>query len=173
MTDSVNPSARWDGPFLMTYDEKSTPSKGSSICLIQSRWGLNKARQVREWVSPMAYCSVFLYRVPRRKAEAFVQALRPIMKLFEDAGCLSDELLRPKDMTAKFGGASLPSAVELANDEELWIEIAKFKDASHMKDVHSQVAKNPDLEKLHSRFDLLISGKEVYHAEFESLRPQP
>jgi len=35
------------------------------------------------------------------------------------------------------------------------------------------VAKNPDLEKLHSRFDLLISGKEVYHAEFESLRPQP
>jgi uncharacterized protein YbaA (DUF1428 family) len=121
----------------------------------------------------MAYCSVFLYRVPRRKAEAFVQALRPIMKLFEDAGCLSDELLRPKDMTAKFGGASLPSAVELASDEELYIEIAKFKDASHMKDVHAQVAKNPDLEKLHSRFDLLISGKHVYHAEFESLRPQP
>ena len=92
------------------------------------------------------------------------------MKLFEDAGCLSDELLRPKDMTAKFGGASLPLAVELASDEELWIEIAKFKDASHMKEVHSQVAKNPDLEKLHSRFDLLISGKQVYHAEFESLR---
>jgi uncharacterized protein YbaA (DUF1428 family) len=121
----------------------------------------------------MAYCSVFLYRVPRRKAEAFVHALKPIMKLFEDAGCLSDELLRPKDMTAKFGGASLPLAVELASDEELWIEIAKFKDPSHMKDVHSQVAKNPDLEKLHSRFDLLISGKQVYHAEFESLRPQP
>src|SRR5438128_3498892 len=95
------------------------------------------------------------------------------MKLFEDAGCLSDELLRPKDMTAKFGGASLPLAVELASDGELWIEIAKFKDASHMKEVHSQVAKNPDLEKLHSRFDLLISGKQVYHAEFESLRPQP
>lgn len=95
------------------------------------------------------------------------------MKLFEDAGCLSDELLRPKDMTAKFGGASLPSAVELSSDEELWIEIAKFKDASHMKEVHSQVAKSPDLEKLHSRFDLLITGKQVYHAEFESMRPQP
>ncbi len=121
----------------------------------------------------MAYCSVFLYRVPRRKSEAFLHALKPIMKLFEDAGCLSDELLRPKDMTAKFGGASLPVAVELGSDEELWIEIAKFKDPSHMKDVHSQVAKNPDLEKLHSRFDLLISGKQVYHAEFESLRPQP
>src|SRR5437588_10969409 len=106
----------------------------------------------------MAYCSVFLYRVPRRKAEAFVQALRPIMTLFEDAGCLSDELLRPKDITAKFGGASLPSDVELANDEELCIEIAKSKDASHMKDVHSPVAKNPDLETLHSRFDLLICG---------------
>src|SRR2546426_6354332 len=46
MTDSVNPLARWDGPFLMTYNEKSTPSKGSSICLIQSRWGLNKAQSV-------------------------------------------------------------------------------------------------------------------------------
>jgi uncharacterized protein YbaA (DUF1428 family) len=149
------------------------PSKGSSICLIQSRWGLNKAQSFHGLVVTMAYCSVFLYRVPRRKAEAFVHALEPIMKLFEDAGALSDELLRPKDMTAKFGGASLPSAVELAKDEELWIEIAKFKDASHMKDVHSQVAKNPDLEKLHSRFDLLISGKQVYHAEFESLRPQP
>src|SRR2546428_13512452 len=100
----------------------------------------------------MAYCSVFLYRVPRRKAEAFVHALKPIMKLFEDAGCLSDELLRPKDMTAKFVGASLPLAVELAIDEELGIEIAKFKDASHMKKDHSQVARHPDLEKLHSRF---------------------
>src|SRR5689334_4798195 len=107
------------------------PSKGSSICLIQSRWGLNKARSFHGLVVTMAYCSVFLYRVPRRKAEAFMHALKPIMKLFEDAGALSDELLRPKDMTAKFGGASLPSAVELAKDEELWIEIAKFKDASH------------------------------------------
>jgi uncharacterized protein YbaA (DUF1428 family) len=117
----------------------------------------------------MAYCSVFLYRVPRRKSEAFAHALKPIMKLFEDAGCLSDELLRPKDMSAKFGGLSLPNAIELDSDEELWIEIAKFKDTSHMKEVHSIVAKNPDLERLHSRFDLLISGKRVYHAEFESL----
>lgn len=91
------------------------------------------------------------------------------MKLFEDAGCLSDELLRPKDMSAKFGGLSLPDAIELETDEELWIEIARFKDTSHMKQVHSMVAKNPDLERLHSRFDLLISGKRVYHAEFESL----
>ncbi len=118
----------------------------------------------------MAYCSVFLYRVPRRKSDAFMHALKPIMKLFEDAGCLSDELLRPKDMSAKFGGLSLPNAVELDSDEELWIEIAKFKDASHMKEVHSTVAKNPDLDRLHSRFDLLISGKQVYHAEFESLQ---
>ncbi len=91
------------------------------------------------------------------------------MKLFEDAGCLSDELLRPKDMTAKFGGVSLPTVIDLADDEELWIEIARFKDASHMKEVHSFVAKHPNLEKLHSRFDLLISGKQVYHAEFESI----
>ncbi len=118
----------------------------------------------------MAYCSVFLYRVPRRKSEAFIHALKPIMKLFEDAGCLSDELLRPKDVSAKFGGISLPNAIEHEADEELWIEIAKFKDASHMKEVHSQVAKNPDLMRLHSRFDLLISGKAVYHAEFESLQ---
>lgn len=121
------------------------------------------------WRETLAYCSVFLYRVPRRKSEAFMHALRPIMKLFEEAGALSDELLRPKDMSAKFGGISLPSAIELGADEEVWIEIAKFKDASHMKEVHSMVAKNPDLEHLHSRFDLLISGKQVYHAEFESL----
>src|SRR5256886_17299851 len=111
----------------------------------------------------MAYCSVFLYRVPRRKAEAFVHALEPIMKLFEDAGCLSDELLRPKDMTAKFGGASLPLAGELASDEELWTEISKFKDASHIKDVHSQVAKNPDLERLHSRLDSPLSANQLYN----------
>lgn len=120
-------------------------------------------------VPTMTYCSIFLYKVPRRKAEAFVQALKPIMRLFEDSGCLSDELLSPRDMNAKFGGLSLPSAIDLSVDEELWIEIARFKDASQMKEVHSAVAKNPDLERLHSRFDLLISGKQVYHAEFESI----
>jgi hypothetical protein len=120
-------------------------------------------------VSALTYCSIFLYRVPRRKEEAFVQALRPIMRLFEDSGCLSDELLRPRDMNAKFGGLSLRIAIDLDVDEELWVEIARFKDALHMKEVHSTVARNPDLEKLHSRFDLLISGKHVYHAEFESV----
>ncbi len=95
------------------------------------------------------------------------------MKLFEDSGCLSDELLRPRDMDAKFGGLSLPSAIDLGADEELWIEIARFKDVSHMKEVHSIVAKNSNLDKLHSRFDLLISGKHVYHAEFESIHSDP
>ncbi len=121
----------------------------------------------------MTYCSIFLYRVPRRKVDAFVQALRPIMRLFESSGCLSDELLRPREMDPKLGGLSLPRAIALSSDEELWIEIASFRDASHMKEVHSIVAKNPDLERLHSRFDLLISGNQVYHAEFESVRSDP
>jgi len=119
----------------------------------------------------MAYCSVFLYRVPKKKSEAFVQALRPIMRLFEEAGCLSEEVLRPRDMDAKYGALSLPAKIGVSTDEDLWIEIAKFKDAAHMKNVHALVAKNPNLEKLHSRFDLLISGKQVYHGEFESLQP--
>ena len=114
----------------------------------------------------MAYCCIFLYRVPKKKAEAFVQALRPIMKLFEDAGCMGEELLKPVEMSAKFGAMSIPEAVNLPEDEELWIEIARFKDASHMQHVHDVVAKNPRLDQLHSRFDLLITGKQVYHAEF-------
>ncbi len=121
----------------------------------------------------MAYCSVFLYRVPKKKSEAFLQALRPIMKLFEESGALSEELLRPRDLSAKFGAMSLPPVIGLKDDEDLWIEIARFKDAAHMKDVHAIVARNPHLEKLHSRFDMLISGKQVYHAEFESLLPHP
>ena len=121
----------------------------------------------------MVYCSVFLYRVPKRKSEAFIQALRPIMKLFEEAGCLSEELLKPKDMEGKYGALSLPSKIGVGEDEDLWIEIARFKDPSHMKDVHSVVARNANLERLHSRFDLLISGRHVYHAEFESLTSTP
>src|SRR3989475_11721435 len=137
MTDSVNLEARPEGPFLITRPYPSRLVRIPLTTTLCSGWSLNKP-STRRMPTLMVYCSVFLYRVPRRKAEAFVQALRPIMKLFLDSGALSDELLRPKDMTAKFGGASLPSAVELANDEELWIEIAKFKDASHMKDVHSR-----------------------------------
>ena len=120
----------------------------------------------------MAYCSVFLYRVPKRKVEAFAQALKPIMKLFLDSGALSEELLQSREMEGKFGSMSLPPAIGMANDEELFVEIARFKDASHMRAVHSAVAKNPHLEKLHSRFDLLITGKQVYHAEFESILPK-
>src|SRR5438094_892060 len=71
---------------------------------------------------------------------------------------------------SKSGTMSLPPAIGMSEEENLWVEIARFKDASHMKDVHATVAKNPHLEKLHSRFDLLITGKHVYHAEFESLQ---
>ncbi len=120
----------------------------------------------------MAYCSIFLYRVPKKKAESFVQALRPIMKLFEEAGAAGEELLKPVDVSAKFGAMSIPEAVNLSEDEELWIEIARFKDAGHMRHVHDIVAKNPRLEQLHSRFDLLINGKQVYHAEFIDAKPK-
>lgn len=120
----------------------------------------------------MAYCSIFLYRVPKGKAEAFVQALKPIMRLFEESGAVSDELLRPKDMTGKFGALSLIPAIGLDDDEELWIEIAKFKSMAHMKDVHALVEKDARLEMLHSRFDLLITSKQVYHAEFELVQGQ-
>ncbi len=120
----------------------------------------------------MAYCSVFMYRVPKKKAEAFVQALKPIMRLFEESGAVSDELLRPKDMTGKFGALSLVPAIGLDQDEELWIEIAKFKNMAQMKDVHALVEKDQRLEMLHSRFDLLITGKQVYHAEFELVQGQ-
>ncbi len=120
----------------------------------------------------MGYCSVFMYRVPKKKAEAFLQALKPIMRLFEESGALSDELLRPKDMTGKFGALSLVPAIGLDEDEELWIEIAKFKSIAHMKDVHALVEKDQRLEMLHSRFDLLITGKQVYHAEFELVQGQ-
>jgi len=92
------------------------------------------------------------------------------MKLFLDSGALSEELLQPSEMEGKFESMSLPPAIGMSEEEDLWVEIARFKDASHMKDVHAMVAKNPHLEKLHSRFDLLITGKHVYHAEFESLQ---
>src|SRR2546428_10899278 len=113
----------------------------------------------------MAYCSIFLYRVPKKKADAFVQALRPIMRLFEDAGCAGEELFKPANGSAKFGAMSIPEAVNLSEDEELWNEIARFKDAGHMQEVHDVVAKNPRLGQLDSRFDLLITGKQGDHAE--------
>src|SRR2546428_10179447 len=106
----------------------------------------------------MAYCSIFLYRVPKKKAEAFVQALRPIMKLFEDAGCMGEELLKPVNISAKFGAMSIPEAVNLPEAEELWIEIARLKDASPIQHVHDVFAKNPRLDQPHSRFELLTNG---------------
>src|SRR2546425_9814237 len=108
----------------------------------------------------MAYCSIFLYRVPKKKAEAFVQALRPIMKLFEDAGCMGEELLKPVGTSAKFGAMSIPEAVNLPEGEELLIENARVRDASHKQNVHDVGAKKPRPEQLHSRFDLLINGEQ-------------
>lgn len=146
-------------------------SDSTSDLGLRAGWSLNKpSRDLGQGLSPLVYCSVFLYRVPKRKAEAFTQALKPIMKLFLDSGALSEELLQPREMEGKFGSMSLPPAIGMADDEELFVEIARFTDASHMREVHSAVAKNPHLEKLHSRFDLLITGKQVYHAEFESIQ---
>src|SRR2546425_11061676 len=101
----------------------------------------------------MVYCSVFLYRVPKRKAEAFIQALRPLIKLFTDSGALSEELLQPRKMEGKFGSISLQPAIGMSDDEDLWDELARFKDVSHMKEVHAFVPKNGHLEKLHTRTD--------------------
>ncbi len=68
----------------------------------------------------MAYCPVFLYRIPKGESEAFVQALRPIMRLFEESGCLSEALLRPRDMKAKYGVLSRPAEISLAEDYDLF-----------------------------------------------------
>src|SRR5207247_10681763 len=70
ITDSVNVATRREASLLMPNEEVRRRVR---LLLVRPRkggWGLSNTGHAR-WRRPMAYYSAFIWRVPRRKAQAF------------------------------------------------------------------------------------------------------
>ena len=97
------------------------------------------------------YVQVFLYRVPSANHDSFAATEEELFAIFRRHGILGSDLYVCKDARIFKGFRDLRAAFEAAPDEELWIEMDKYRDQADSLRVIEGIGKDPEAGPLFGR----------------------
>jgi quinol monooxygenase YgiN len=81
---------------------------------------------------------VYQYRIPKDKSIEYIKLEKQAIKIYLELGCLSVDLFRDE------------------KDPRRWLEINRFNDADHYKEVSSAIREDPRMTDLWNRLQSLL-----------------
>ncbi len=115
------------------------------------------------------YTSVYLHRVPTGTVEPFVRLVTAASEVYMRLGAVECVLYTPWDLRAKYGCAGFESALDLAEDEVLFVELNSFRDKSHHDEVMAQVDASPEISRLYDELTSMLDVGRIVRGEFERI----
>ena len=106
------------------------------------------------------YVQMLLYRVPRANHDAFATTEGKLFAIFRRHGILGSDLYVCRDARIFKGFRDLPAALEAAPEEEVWIEIDRYRDQTDSLRVIEGIGKDPEAGPLFGRV-LQLAAPEV------------
>jgi len=97
------------------------------------------------------YVQLFLYRVPKANHEAFAATEEKLFAIFRKHGILGSDLYVCRDARIFKGFRDLREALAAAPEEEVWIEIDRYRDQAGSRRVIEGIAKDPEAGPLFGR----------------------
>lgn len=113
------------------------------------------------------FTSIYVYRVPRQNSEAFLQVQREAAAIYQEYGALDDETFAPVNLESKYGCIAFPGALEVGEDEELFVSLSRFRDRSHHDEVMGLVDADGRIELLYEQVTGLLDVGRVVRGEFQ------
>jgi uncharacterized protein YbaA (DUF1428 family) len=127
------------------------------------------------------YLQLFLYRAPKKNHDAIAKNLKQFVPWFQKHGVrieyyqLGNSETQAAIDSAKESGMdvmeSVPKALSIDEDEEVWIEQQYFRDYKHCEDIYAKMMQDKSIEPLGNEFfGLVTQGKKLITGGFIRLR---
>lgn len=113
------------------------------------------------------YTAMYLYPVPARTEDAFRAIEQEAGDRYQSHGALDHELYRAADVGPKHGCAGFESAVDLRNDELLYVGMDHFHDRAHHDDVMDAVDTDDRVAELFEELTDLVDIDRVVRGAFD------
>jgi uncharacterized protein YbaA (DUF1428 family) len=110
---------------------------------------------------------IYIFRVSRANGAAFLRIQKEAEKIYKYHDALDDETLAPFSLDAKYGCGSFSSAVDIKNDEEVYIGLSRFKSRTHHDEVMAKVDADERIDKLYTEMLTVIDMARTLRGEFE------
>ncbi|MEM2921689.1 MAG: DUF1428 family protein [Candidatus Bathyarchaeia archaeon] len=113
------------------------------------------------------YASVYIYRVPSKKVDAFLLVQKEAAAIYRSHGAIDDETFAPLDLKAKYGCASFADTLRLKEDEVVFIGMSLFRDGAHHDEVMAKVDADKRTNVLYRRITELFDIQRITRGEFK------
>lgn len=110
---------------------------------------------------------VYIFRVSQADVAAFLRIQKEAAKIYQYHGALNDETLAPFSLDAKYGCGSFSSAVDIENDEEVYIGLSQFESRIHHDEVMAKVDTDERIDKLYTEMLTVVDMTRTLRGEFE------
>ena len=114
------------------------------------------------------YVSIYIYRVPRENAAAFLDVQKEAAAIYKRHGALVDETYALASLEAKYGCAAFAQALDVEKGEEVFFGLSRFRDRAHHDEVMTQVDGDERINELYDEVTKLLDVGRVVRGEFES-----
>src|SRR5207249_6488513 len=101
--------------------------------------------------APGGYVQVFLYRVPKANHDSFAATEEKLFAIFRRHGIVGSDLYVCGEARIFKGFRDLRAALEAAPEEEVWVEIDRYRDQADSIRVIEGIGKDPEAGSLFGR----------------------
>ncbi len=116
------------------------------------------------------YVQLYLYRIPTKNHEAMVQLQNQITGMWKRHHILGSEFFQLTTAETFKGFTNLSETVSAKPDEEVWVELQRFRDRGHRDSIVAEFREDPTAGPLFGKYYELVSpGKNSIMADLNRL----
>ena len=117
------------------------------------------------------YAQLFIFRVPKKNHGAMARLESQIVSMWKKHGILSSEFFQLTHHETVKGFTNLAETVSSGPDEEVWVEIQRYKDRQHRDEIFAAVRRDtPMLELFGTWYGLVVPGQNSVMGDFAKLK---
>ena len=117
------------------------------------------------------YAQLFVFRVPKKNREAMQKLEERLVSMWKKHGIVESEFFQLTAHETVKGFTNLAETVSAGQDEEVWVEVQRYRDRGHRDQIFAEVRQDmPMLELFGQWYGLVTPGVNSIMGDFNKLK---
>jgi uncharacterized protein YbaA (DUF1428 family) len=118
-----------------------------------------------------SYAQLFVFRVPKKNREAMQTLEGRLVSMWKRHGIVESEFFQLTPHETVKGFTNLAETVSVGKDEEVWVEVQRYRDREHRDQIFAAVRQDmPMLELFGQWYGLVTPGVNSVMGDFNKLK---